>query len=161
MSFYGVHWYPCFGLLVTSPLGFKARVGSLIRTWRRGTWCNGNISPFDNREKRKLPYIFKSSHLLNNNSCHMYLIWRVPSLEFEIPIKIRSCPTIHATLCELFCDDPPWAINKWDLILIPLSVNTFCLCMLNTYILVWLNTRCIWEWNFLFERKPFSSSHSH
>ena len=22
---------PCFGLLVTSPLGFKARVGSLIR----------------------------------------------------------------------------------------------------------------------------------
>ena len=23
------HWFPCFGLLVTSPLGFKARVGSL------------------------------------------------------------------------------------------------------------------------------------
>ena len=27
------HWYPCIGLLVTSPLGFK--VGSLIRTWWR------------------------------------------------------------------------------------------------------------------------------
>ena len=25
------HWYPCFGFLVTSPLGFKARVGCLIR----------------------------------------------------------------------------------------------------------------------------------
>ena len=40
---------PCFGLLVTSPLGFKARVGSLIRTWWRHTcymfpkihlWCD-------------------------------------------------------------------------------------------------------------------------
>ena len=29
---------PCFGLLVTSPLGFKGRVGSLIRTWRRHMW---------------------------------------------------------------------------------------------------------------------------
>ena len=25
------HWYPCFGFLVTSPLGFKARVGCHIR----------------------------------------------------------------------------------------------------------------------------------
>ena len=25
------HWYPCFGFLVTSPLGFKARMGCLIR----------------------------------------------------------------------------------------------------------------------------------
>ena len=29
------HWYPCFGLLVTSPLGFIARVGSLTRAWQR------------------------------------------------------------------------------------------------------------------------------
>ena len=29
------HWYPCFGLLVTSSLGFKARVGSLIHVWQR------------------------------------------------------------------------------------------------------------------------------
>ena len=33
------HWYPYFGLLVMSPLGFKARVGSLICTWLRCTWC--------------------------------------------------------------------------------------------------------------------------
>ena len=29
---------PCFGLLVTSPLGFKARVGSLIQAVRRHTY---------------------------------------------------------------------------------------------------------------------------
>ena len=26
----GGHWYPCFGFLVTSPMGFKARVGSAL-----------------------------------------------------------------------------------------------------------------------------------
>ena len=36
-SFLWDHWYPCFGLMVTSPLGFKARVGSLIGAWRRRT----------------------------------------------------------------------------------------------------------------------------
>ena len=30
MSFFWGHWYPCFGFLVTSPLGFKARVGSAL-----------------------------------------------------------------------------------------------------------------------------------
>ena len=43
------HWYPRFGLLVTSPLSFKARVGSLNSTWWRHMcymfpeiylWCN-------------------------------------------------------------------------------------------------------------------------
>ena len=43
------HWYPCFGLLVTSPPGFKASVGSLIHAWQRHMcymfsqihlWCN-------------------------------------------------------------------------------------------------------------------------
>ena len=32
MSFFGGHWYSCFGFLVTSPLGFKARVGSALFT---------------------------------------------------------------------------------------------------------------------------------
>ena len=31
LSFWG-HWYPYFGFLVTSPLGFKARVGSALFT---------------------------------------------------------------------------------------------------------------------------------
>ena len=48
-SFLWGHWYPYFGLLVTFSLGFKARVGSLIRAWQRHTcytfpeihlWCN-------------------------------------------------------------------------------------------------------------------------
>ena len=29
------HWYPNFGFLVTSPLGSKTRVGSLIHAWQR------------------------------------------------------------------------------------------------------------------------------
>ena len=33
------HWYPCFGLMVTSPLSFKARDGSLIHTWQRHMCC--------------------------------------------------------------------------------------------------------------------------
>ena len=33
------HWYLCFWLLVTSPLGFKARLDSLICSWWRCTWC--------------------------------------------------------------------------------------------------------------------------
>ena len=31
------HCYACFGFLVTFPLGFKARVGSLICTWQSHT----------------------------------------------------------------------------------------------------------------------------
>ena len=33
------HWYPCFGFLVTSPLGFKARVGSALFALRRRMYC--------------------------------------------------------------------------------------------------------------------------
>ena len=33
------HWYPCFRFLVTSPLGFKARVGSILFAFCRGE-CN-------------------------------------------------------------------------------------------------------------------------
>ena len=37
MSFEGGgHWYPCFGFLVTSPLGFIARVGSALFTFCGG-----------------------------------------------------------------------------------------------------------------------------
>ena len=40
MSFLCGHWYPCFGLLVKT-LGFKARVGSLTRTWCDTCWPLG------------------------------------------------------------------------------------------------------------------------
>ena len=39
MSFFGGHWYPCFGFLVTSPLGFQARVVSTLFAFCRGE-CN-------------------------------------------------------------------------------------------------------------------------
>ena len=34
MSIFGGLWYPCFGLLLMSPLIFKAEVDSLIHTWQ-------------------------------------------------------------------------------------------------------------------------------
>ena len=34
------HWYPCYGFLVTSPLGFKARVGSALFTF----FCGGEYN---------------------------------------------------------------------------------------------------------------------
>ena len=36
-----LHWYPCFGFLVTCPLGFKARVGCLIHI------AKANVHPQD------------------------------------------------------------------------------------------------------------------
>ena len=39
MSFLGDHWYPCFEFLVTSPLGFKARVDSALFAFLGGE-CN-------------------------------------------------------------------------------------------------------------------------
>ena len=38
VHFWG-HWYPCFGFLVTSPLGFKAGVGSALFPFCGGE-CN-------------------------------------------------------------------------------------------------------------------------
>ena len=44
-SFLWGHWYPCIGFLVMSPLGFKARVGSLICTsWRHHSVRPGRCS---------------------------------------------------------------------------------------------------------------------
>ena len=39
MPFFWGHWYPCFGCLVTSPLGFKAGVGSALFAFCGGE-CN-------------------------------------------------------------------------------------------------------------------------
>ena len=41
MSFFWGHWYPCFGFLVTSPLGLKARVGSALFAF-----CGGECNVF-------------------------------------------------------------------------------------------------------------------
>ena len=63
MSIFWDQWYPCFGLLVTSPLDFKARVGSLIRTWQRHAWymfpeicfwCNTSTSVYGQHSSQSL-----------------------------------------------------------------------------------------------------------
>ena len=35
MSYFGDHWYPCFGFLVMSNLGFKVRVASALFALQR------------------------------------------------------------------------------------------------------------------------------
>ena len=40
-------WDPCFGLLVMSPIGYKARVGSLIRAWQRCMRFTSGVTPAD------------------------------------------------------------------------------------------------------------------
>ena len=40
MSFFGAHWYPCFGFLVTSPLGFQSQSGFLPYLLFCGGKCN-------------------------------------------------------------------------------------------------------------------------
>ena len=49
------HWYLCFGLLVTSALVFKVRVGDLIRTWRRRTCYMLTSFPFRKLDNRLVP----------------------------------------------------------------------------------------------------------
>ena len=65
MSFFWGHWYPCLGFLVTSPLGFKARVGCLIRI------AEANVM-----------YVPRDPPLV----LHMPTSWR--------PARSRSCPHI-------------------------------------------------------------------
>ena len=60
-SFLWGHWYPCFGFLVTFPLGFKARVGSLTCTWQR---CRC--------------YILPEIHLWCD-TCWPPLVWHLPT----------------------------------------------------------------------------------
>ena len=65
-SFLWGHWYPCFGLLVKSPLVFKARVGSLIHTWWRQTCYTFPKSHlwFDTAELLAASMAAKPSHSL-------------------------------------------------------------------------------------------------
>ena len=53
-SFLWGHWYPCFGLLVTSALGFKARVGSALFKLSGGVRVTLHI-PWDSPLVRHLP----------------------------------------------------------------------------------------------------------
>ena len=68
------HWYPCFGFLVTSPLGFKARVGSALFA----IFAEANVL-----------YIPQDSPLV----LHLPTSWR--------PARSRSLPHMHVQRWDL------------------------------------------------------------
>ena len=72
--FFGGHWYPCFGFLVTSPLGFKARVGSALYA----IFAEANVM-----------YIPQDSPLV----LHLPTSWR--------PARSRSLPHMHVQRWDL------------------------------------------------------------
>ena len=74
MSFFWGHWYPCFGFLVTSPLGFKARVGSALFA----IFAEANVM-----------YIPQDSPLV----LHLLTSWR--------PARSRSLPHMHVQRWDL------------------------------------------------------------
>ena len=84
------HWYPCFGLLVTSPLGFKARVGSALFELSGGVHVTLHV-PWDS------PLVW---HLLTS----WWPAWQLSHL-FHIP-------------ASRWCDSKPVAImpplTVWD-----------------------------------------------
>ena len=67
-SFLWGHWYPCFGLLVTSPLGFKAKVGSALFALGGGVQVTLHI-PWDS------PLVL---HLLTSGQPAWLLSWSLP-----------------------------------------------------------------------------------
>ena len=71
-SFFWGHWYPCFGLLVTSPLGFKARVGSALFELSGGVCVTLHV-PWDSPLVQHLPTCWRPA-------------WQ-PSHLFHIPAK--------------------------------------------------------------------------
>ena len=87
-SFLWGYWYPCFGLLLTSPLGFKAKVGSLIRFAHHASGfclkelCVSRNSVFFRRTNSKftgrsdLSYFFQQSALVRNQCSNpsLYLV---------------------------------------------------------------------------------------
>ena len=71
-SFLWGHWYPCFGLLVTSPLGFKVRVGSALFKLSGGVCVTLHV-PWDSPLVQHLPTCWRPA-------------WQ-PSHLFHIPAK--------------------------------------------------------------------------
>ena len=77
MSFLWDHWYPCFGLLVTSALGFKARVdiactfSCLHVTHQIHLWCD-TCQPLDGQHgglTHSLHASFSRGRMPGSNGC--------------------------------------------------------------------------------------------
>ena len=78
------HWYPCFGFLVTSPLGFKARVGSALFA----IFAEVNVM-----------YIPQDSPLV----LHLPTSWQ--------PVRSRSLPHMHVQRWDLA---QIWTCNRMN-----------------------------------------------
>ena len=74
-SFLLGHWYPCFGLLVTSPLGFKVRVGSALFELSRGVHVMLHV-PWDSPLVWHLPTYWRPAWQLSrlfHRGFHKYM----------------------------------------------------------------------------------------
>ena len=72
------HWYPCFGLLVTSPLGFKARVGSALFVLDRGVRVTLHI-PWDSPLVLHLPTSWQPAWPLSWTLPHTCNLFHIPA----------------------------------------------------------------------------------
>ena len=103
MSFFWGHWYPCFGFLVTSPLGFKARVGSALFA----IFAEANVM-----------YIPQDSPLV----LHLPTSWR-PACSRSLPhmhvqrwdlAQIRTCNRTNRRRTRYHCaSDPAYVPLTW------------------------------------------------
>ena len=93
------HWYPYFGLLVTSPLGFKARVGSALFELSGGIRVTLHI-PWDSPLVRHLPTSWRPA-------------WQLSCL-FHIPARHWWDSKLGAIMSPLMvwdqADTTDWAI---------------------------------------------------
>ena len=128
-SFLWGHWYPCIRFLVMSPLGYKARVGSLICTW----W----------RHHRQMLYwlSYASSALKWNIRCFQSCLSVSQSLCQHVCSYRGGSPCDHylhgtspsprpSPLLPSSCKDLPWTCSNlftWDLTIqgLPRHVQTY------------------------------------
>ena len=93
MSFFWGHWYPCFGFLVMSPLGFKARVGSALFT----IFAEANVM-----------YIPQDSPLV----LHLPTSWW-PARSQSLPhMHVQRCNRTNRRRTRYHCaSDPAWDLQ--------------------------------------------------
>ena len=102
LGYFWGHWYPCFGLLVTSPLGFKAKVGSALFALGGGV-----------RDIRPLRFTsaFLFTNISRSISCHFLWSWwwryvtnRIRQLIFLSFLSLFKMVSImHLYLWSYFC----------------------------------------------------------
>ena len=103
MSFFGGHWYPCFGFLVTSPLGFKARVGSALFA----IFAEANVMyiPQDSPLVLHLPTSWRPAH--SRSLPHMHVQrWDLA--------QIRTCNRTNRRRMRYHCASDPAYESKYE-----------------------------------------------